>query len=416
MTSDRATTRALWIGTYQPEGASPGSGEGVWRVDVDLRTGAFGEPRLAVTLPAPSFLALHPSGRTLYAVGEDDPGTLTALEVLADAAPDAGAGDPATGLAVLGAVASGGSFPCHVLALDDEVWVANYGDGVAARLPVDPATGVPAAEGVTTFGHEGSGPVTDRQEGPHAHFVLPARAGGDADGVLVSDLGTDELRRLPTGKAATAATSATGGGPDARPDGPLPTVPLPAGTGPRHAVRCAGHLVVVGELDGRAHVLAPRADGGYEHLGSAPVMDLEATLPQGTPVQPSHVSVSRTAPDEALYVGVRGPDVLAVLTVTPAGVEAGPGSVLDGRRWAHRADVPLGEGAWPRHHAVLDRGAAREAAGAPGALAPHEDLVVVALQGTSELVSLRVDPRTGAGEVVHRLPMPTPPACVLEAW
>jgi 6-phosphogluconolactonase (cycloisomerase 2 family) len=402
MTSDRAVTRALWIGTYQRQGESPGSGEGVWRVDVDLRTGAFGEPRLAVTLPAPSFLALHPSGRTLYAVGEDDPGTLTALEVLAgaDAAGGAEGEDAlATSLAAVGSLASGGAFPCHVLALDGEVWVANYGDGVAARLPVDPATGVPAAEGVATFGHHGSGPVTDRQEGPHAHFVLPV----DAHGVLVSDLGTDELRRYPTGGPGDA------GADDA------PTVLLPPGTGPRHAAWCAGHLVVVGELDGRAHVLLPRPDGGYEHLGSAPLVDLEAALAEGTPVQASHVTTSLAAPDEALYVGVRGPDVLAVLGVAPAGVEAGPGSVLDGVRWAHRADVPLGEGAWPRHHAVVDRGAARSHDGGPGALAPHEDLVVVALQGTSELVSVRVDPRTGTGTVVHRLPMPTPPACVLEA-
>ncbi|MFP3713318.1 lactonase family protein [Puerhibacterium sp. TATVAM-FAB25] len=397
MTSDRAATRALWIGTYQREGASPGSGEGVWRVDVDLRTGAFGEPRLAVTLPAPSFLALHPSGRTLYAVGEDDPGTLTALEVL-DGEDAAGGDAPATLLAAVGSLASGGAFPCHVLALDGEVWVANYGDGVAARLPVDPATGVPAAEGVATFRHHGSGPVADRQEGPHAHFVHP----GEADEVLVSDLGTDELRRYPAGGPGDAGEDA------AR------TVPLPPGTGPRHAVRCAGHLVVVGELDGRAHVLLPQPDGGYEHLGSAPLVDLEATLPEGTPVQAAHVTASLAAPDEALYVGVRGPDVLTVLGVAPAGVEAGPGSVLDGVRWAHRADVPLGAGAWPRHHAVVDRGAARAEGGGP--LAAHEDLVVVALQGTSELVSVRVDPRTGAGEVVHRLPMPTPPACVLEAW
>jgi 6-phosphogluconolactonase (cycloisomerase 2 family) len=409
MTSDRATTRALWIGTYQREGAAPGSGEGVWRVDVDLRTGAFGEPRLAVTLPAPSFLALHPSGRTLYAVGEDDPGTLTAL-ALPEGTADAAATDAAVGLAALGSLPSGGTFPCHVLALDGEVWVANYGDGVAARLPVDPATGVPAAEGVTAYAHHGSGPVADRQEGPHAHFVLPTQPGDAAAGVLVSDLGTDELRRYPTGAAATAATSGDATGPDAE-----RVVPLPAGTGPRHAVRCAGHLVVVGELDGRAHVLEPQPDGGYEHLGSAPVVDLEATLPEGTPVQPGHVTGSRTAPDEALYVGVRGPDVLAVLAVTPPGVEAGPGSVLGGLRWAHRGKVALGEGAWPRHHAVLDRGAAREADGGAGTLAPHEDLVVVALQGTSELVSVRVDPRTGAGGVVARLPMPTPPACVLEA-
>jgi uncharacterized membrane protein YfcA len=72
---------------------------------------------------------------------------------------------------------------------------------------------------------------------------------------------------------------------------------------------------------------------------------------------------------------------------------------------------------WPRHHAVVGP-ATPPAADAPtaGAGTPTpagRDLIVVAAQNTSELISVLVDPASGAGEVVSRLPFPVPPACVL---
>src|SRR5690606_40186779 len=94
--------------------------------------------------------------------------------------------------------------------------------------------------------HAGTGPVADRQEGPHAHFVAPfAHLGAADDGsgdVLVVDLGTDELRRHDPGA----------------PDGTAPRVvaTFPPGTGPRPlAALPSGPLVVVGEPDPAA--LAP---------------------------------------------------------------------------------------------------------------------------------------------------------------
>jgi 6-phosphogluconolactonase (cycloisomerase 2 family) len=59
---------ALWIGTYPRPDDEPGGGEGIWRVEVS--GGRFTAHDLVVTTTSPSFLALHPSGRTLYAVGE----------------------------------------------------------------------------------------------------------------------------------------------------------------------------------------------------------------------------------------------------------------------------------------------------------------------------------------------------------
>jgi 6-phosphogluconolactonase (cycloisomerase 2 family) len=95
--------------------------------------------------------------------------------------------------------------------------------------------------------------------------------------------------------------------------------------------------------------------------------------------------------------------VLSVLRVhdaaaAPDGVdEAVPGAV------AHLvlenvADIDLGAGAWPRHHAVL----------------ADSGIVVVAAQNTDELIAVRLDRTTGNGEITDRLELPVP-ACVLEA-
>ncbi|OLT48040.1 hypothetical protein BJF88_03375 [Cellulosimicrobium sp. CUA-896] len=180
-------TRSLWIGTY-PHPAADG-GEGVWRVELEVTDGGTGGTftagRLAVATSSPSFLALAPStpgrapGSVLYAVDETEDGSVTAFDVDADG-----------GLAPRGsAVPSGGALPCHVLARTHDVLVANYGDGVLGVVPTDDSGAL--AGPVRPQGHSGTGPDPERQEGPHAHFVLDDGRGG----VLVSDLGTDELRR-----------------------------------------------------------------------------------------------------------------------------------------------------------------------------------------------------------------------------
>lgn len=369
MTSEHGPgTRSLWIGTYPRAGADPGSGEGVFRVDVDARTGVLSGERRLAALPSPSFLALHPSGRTLYAIGETAPGSLAAL-------------DPADGVSLRTrrTVSSGGSEPCHVVAGPDRVWVANYADGIASTWATD-ADGTLAAA-PESFDHHGSGPVPERQAGSHAHFAHLVRG----DVALVADLGSDELRahRAAADGAPSSGLAAT----------------LPPGTGPRHLVELPdGALLVAGELDCRLHLLVPETGTQelprYRHADSFPVTD--ATWgPDDAPGFPAHLTLS---PDgRYLHVGVRGPDVLAVLRVEHA---------FSGWTVRHVTDVALGPGSWPRHHALVGPAA-------PGGSASPRDLVVVAAQNTSELISVLVDRATGTGEVVARYPFPVPPACVL---
>jgi 6-phosphogluconolactonase (cycloisomerase 2 family) len=395
-----SATRALWIGTY-PHPANGGV-EGVWRVGLDVDpvagTGSFLGGVLAAESPSPSFLALD--GDTLYAVGETESGSVAAFAVTPDG-----------GLAPRGGrVATGGTYPCHV-AVSGDVLVANYGDGVltvvapAADGSLAAAPGDGAGVTVRRQGHAGTGPVTDRQEGPHAHFVAPlAHLGAADDGsgdVLVVDLGTDALRRHDP----------------ALPDDTAPRVvaTFPPGTGPRHlAALPSGHLVVVGELDPALFVLDPvdGPDGARTYDVVARYDVTHAAAPAGGGNYPSHVAVS--ADGTRVLAAVRGADVLAVHAV-----ETGPDGGVPSLR--HLSDSPVG-GAWPRHFAVLD-----------GPAAPEEtlhDLVVVANQNddpllarpdapageepTSNLALLRVRRSDGAAHVLDVLALPAP-ACVVEA-
>lgn len=345
---------ALWVGTYPAPGTEPGSGEGVWRVEV-AADGTFSSPRLVAATPSPSFLALHPSGRTLYAVAEEMIGSVAAFPVVDDAL-----GAPVR-------VASGGAAPCHLLARSDDLWIANYVDGVASTVPVDPVTGELTSAAPTCFAGSGSGPRADRQEGSHAHSSVAA-----GDDVVVVDLGADTLRRYPAGPG--------------RPQGaPGAAATVPAGTGPRHVATLPdGSLVVVGELDVRLHVLTPVA-GGWESSSSAPAT---ATVVDGE-VLPSHITVT----GDLLLVGVRGADTLAVHRWAP-GPDGTPTTTL-------LAETALGAGAWPRHHEVV------------GVAADGRLVVVVARQGTSDLATVLVDATSGRGEIVASLTLPTPPACVV---
>jgi 6-phosphogluconolactonase len=377
---------SLWIGTYPAAGAgSPaGLGEGIWRVELDAASGAFGAAELVAVTPSPSFVAAHPSGRVLYAVGELTAGTVTAFSVPANPVPanpvtvDRAPERPTTGpLAVLDVVGSGGADPCHLLLAPDArtLYVANYSSGTLGVLPLD-ADGrftaeVRAARGpVQVLEHAGSGPDASRQEGPHAHFVAIAPGG---QFVVVADLGTDELRRYAR-DAATGLLSAAG-----------IAATLPPGTGPRHLAFAADGRTayVVGELGVSVHVLAwdlVTASGRLvQSLPAGPPgpIDQAPGIDAGPRVLPSHVELD----GDRLVVAVRTSDVLVAYAVAADGTLVADGAV----------SLP---GAWPRHFAVLD------------------GTVVVAVQVGGALVALRPGAGTVPWAVTSALPLPAP-ACVV---
>lgn len=313
--------RAVWIGTYPAAGAGTpaGRGEGIWRVDVGRSLSDSADtPVLATTTPAPSFLATHPGGRVLYAVGEQAAGTVTAF-----------AAGPDGQLGALAVVSSGGADPCHLLLAPDArtLYVTNYSSGSVGVLPLDAdgafARATIAAGGpVQVLTHTGTGPDPERQEGPHAHSSAFAPGGAH---LLVADLGTDELRRYriePDGRLT--------------PDGIAVT--LPPGTGPRHLVAVtAGLLYVVGELDVTVRVL--RWDGATATATLVQTLPATTANPASSPV---NLLAHLVLDGDRLLVSVRGADVISTFAVDPrTGLLTLVGEVASG-------------GAWPRHFAVLD--------------------------------------------------------------
>lgn len=360
------TTVRMWLGTY-PTTDDDGAPSGVRRVDL-LDDGTLVDRGEAAALPHASWVAPHPSGRTLWATSETEDGVVVAYDVAGDA------------LTEVARVPAGGDHPCHLTTItgprDGALLVSCYGTGTLTVVPLD-ADGRPTGDGVTHV-HLGSGPDADRQEGAHVHsaWELP-----DGAAAWVADLGTDEVRRYTL-----------------RPDGPAGDVTVaadgvawhaPAGSGPRHvALHPDGVAYVAGELDSTVSVVTVDTDGSGTLVSTVPAC---RTAPDERGSFPGHVSLS---PDGTrLHVGVRGPDVLATFAVEPD---------ADGRPTVlrHLADTPLGA-RWPRHHALVGS-------------EDGTDLVVVASQGDACLVVVRVA-ADGTGEVVGRLDLPVKPSCVVVA-
>ncbi|WP_262402730.1 lactonase family protein [Actinomadura sp. CNU-125] len=80
--------RAFWVGTYTGDA---GGGAGVYRVR-RRADGSLADVRLAAKAVSPSYLAVHPGGRVVYAVREEDAGGVAAFEVAGDGLREIGGG------------------------------------------------------------------------------------------------------------------------------------------------------------------------------------------------------------------------------------------------------------------------------------------------------------------------------------
>jgi 6-phosphogluconolactonase len=203
----------VYVGTYTRPG---GPSKGIYLYDFDVKTGALTQVGLAAEANSPSFLALSPDARHLYAVGEMD-----SFNGKKTGAVGAFAVDPASGtLTPLNQQPSGGGGPCHVSvdAKGKHVFVANYGGGSVASFPVGPDGKL--AEAASVVQHQGKGPDARRQEGPHGHWIAPSP---DDRFVLACDLGLDQVLvyRLDGATGGLAANDP-------------PTGRVAPGAGPRH--------------------------------------------------------------------------------------------------------------------------------------------------------------------------------------
>ncbi|GHA00648.1 lactonase family protein [Streptomyces echinoruber] len=298
MADGGARQRTAYIGSITGAG-----GPGVLAAAVDPGSGALTPRGAAGGVPDPSYLALSPDGRMLYAVSETADGAVAAYRV------DGGAprltGPP---------VPVGGDGPTHLSVHAGHVLTANYGSGSVTAVPLRP-DGTLASSRSGVLLHGGSGPHPERQRGPHVHQVLPDPSGRWLTGV---DLGTDTVRvyTLAHGRPARHAVCR-----------------LRPGTGPRHlAFHPGGGYAYV------LHELAPvvtvcrwdAATGSLRPLGETPV------LPDA-PAKDAYPSGIAVSPDgRFVWTATRGPDTLSVFAVE-----------VGGRRLRLAGTEPCG-GRWPR--------------------------------------------------------------------
>lgn len=287
-------------------------GLGVTVAEVDRDTGALAVLGSSDAVTDPSFVALGTGGGVLYAVGESAPGSAAAFDVSGDVP------------ALLGAVrpveADG---PTHLALAAGHLVTANYGSGSVTALAVlaDGSLG----EVSSVVRHEGSGPDSERQEGPHAHQVLPDPSGR---WVVSVDLGTDSVR-VGVLDPATGALEPHG------------ETSLRPGTGPRHlAFHPSGrYAYVLNELVTTLTVCRWDAEAGrLEALGEVPVLP-ESEPENGTEsadgsvrAYPSEVVVAHDG--RFLWTANRGHDSISVLTLDETGERAAlVATVGCGGRW-----------------------------------------------------------------------------------
>jgi 6-phosphogluconolactonase len=349
----------LYIGTYT-EGVRT---EGVHIVRMDRRSGELRRIRSIDVGENPSFLAIHPNRRVLYAVNE-----LEKYNGKSSGAVSAFAIERETGaLTRLSEQPSEGSAPCYVSvdASGKVVLVANYNGGSIALFPVEAKGALSPAAIVDQ--HTGSGPNEDRQKTPHAHCAIVDPSNRF---VLAADLGVDRVYVYRLDIDGKSLHHVEGGDAVMRP-----------GSGPRHI---AFHpklplVFVTNELDSTVATL--RWDAGR---GALSPLEIHSTLPDGWTGTNYPADIHVSSDGRSLYVSNRGHNSIAVFSVA-----ASTGAIA-------RDQVISTDGDWPRNFS----------------LDPTERWLLVANQRSGSVIVFARDPHNGRlTQTGQRLAIPSP-ACV----
>lgn len=201
----------VYFGTY-----SRGASKGIYRARFDAATGKLSPAELAIEAADPSFLAIHPNGRFLYAVEENADTRRTPGRGVSAYALDAATGK----LTHLNYQSAGGASPCHITVdpSGKTVMVANYSSGSIAAIRLQPEGSLGAMG--SEIQHEGSSANRGRQAGPHAHGVTLSP---DKRLVFVPDLGLDKVMAYRLNADTATLTPHT-----------VPFATVAPGSGPRH--------------------------------------------------------------------------------------------------------------------------------------------------------------------------------------
>ncbi|MEW1691148.1 lactonase family protein [Streptomyces sp. NPDC091265] len=340
---------SLFLGTYTS--TTPG-GTGIGVASYDPEGGTITAGTVVTGVENPSYLALHPTGGTLYAVDEQEQGGVTAVALAADGT-----------FRVLGTRDTGGAGPCHLSVHPGGQWLfsANYTSGSVAVHPV--AADGSLGERTDLVAHTTPAPGPG-QDGPHAHQIITAPDGGH---LLAADLGNDTVYTYRLDEEHGTLEQ-------------LSYAALRPGAGPRHLTFHPGgrHAYLACELDNTVVVCGYDPATGVLTPGSP-----QPTGTGGGTSYPAQLLV--TADGRFAYLANRGHNSLTRYAVEDGGATL---RLLD--------TVPVG-GDFPRHIAFSPDGA----------------LLLAANQKSGTVTVFRVDAQSGALESVGT-PFAAPAAvCVL---
>jgi len=331
----------VYVGTY-----TTGKSQGIYLYRLNLSSGELKHVANTNGVVNPSFLALAPNRRYLYAVNEvgdfagKKSGAVSAFAV-----------DQTTGeLRQLNQQPSLGADPCYVDvdAAGKFVLVANYTGGNVAVLPVEHDGSL--GQNTDFKQYQGSSVNRERQEGPHAHCIVLDPANRFA---YSCDLGADKIMiyrfDARNGKLLPAQQ---------------PWVQVEAGRGPRHlAFHPTGKYVfVLNEMHSTVTAFARDPE-----KGSLRELQTLTTLPKDFTATNTAADIHVSPNGRFLYCSNRGHDSIAIFAVDPRS-----GALVAVGNESTR-------GMTPRNFAIDPGGA----------------LLLVANQKSDNLVSFRIDSNTG---------------------
>jgi 6-phosphogluconolactonase len=320
---------------------APAEQGGIRAFHLDPKTGELVAAKETRGIPHPFFLAVSPDRTTLFSIWAEKFGSPDDEEVAAWRI----VGRDGT-LEPLNRQSSRGTASCY-LETDPTgrtLLVANYTSGSVASLPIQADGSLGAA--TSFFRHEGKSVNAARQEGPHAHAIIPSPAVATAEGkspasrfVYAADLGTDQILcyRLD---AATATLT---------PNDP-PFTKSPLGAGPRHLrFHPNGRMLyAINELANSVSVYAFDAvSGALAERQTIP------TLPAGVTVDTKTADLRITPDGRFLYGTNRGHDSIAIFRIGDDGL-------------LETVDIVPSQGKGPQNLAITPDGSLLLCANMPG--------------------------------------------------